>query len=401
MVLNNNLANKTAKLLADEVIATAWNIALGDDNSTTASASNTDMDNEFTRDTATYNSNGNTLKLNMSFNGFDSAYEGEVIEESGVFDKAVDGELQFRDTDFTPVTVDGFGLYDVVNFGEVSQELNTVGTIITDVAITNILTGLAGTTTDFPTHIGFSTRLILDTFNVTTDWNATGGALSTSTNKQEGTNSLALTKTSGSTVVAIDKTISTVDVSDAETIRLWLRINTLTTLNTLTTTDCVEIRLGTDSSNYKYIKLDKADLTTVWKLLELAIGDFSDVGSPDMSDIQYLYISFTTNLTTDVWTGEELLLDFYSADWQINKEDVALHEEVVRKAISTVERNETQIKYVGALATGEGNTYNYYYLGMFDAASSGDMFLVNSLLLTSKDVTKQINFNVELGVKLI
>jgi hypothetical protein len=120
-----------------------------------------------------------------------------------------------------------------------------------------------------------------------------------------------------------------------------------------------------------------------------------------MSDIDYLFIQLTTNNSTDTWTGEEVLIDFFSGDWQISKEDLQLHEEVVRVAITETNTEETNVKYTGAVGTGEGNTYNYYYLGLFDSASSGDMFLVNSLFLTSKDNQKQINFKVELGVRLI
>lgn len=398
----NNYLQMIANVLANESISTSFNYAFGDTKTNAASISDTDLDNELGRETCEVDYNNNTFKFSKMINGFDSAYDGETIEELGVFDADTSGNLISRTTEFSPITIDSETQYFFTNFSEINQDANTVKLKITDKAIENIYQNLVGTSTDYPTHVAFSTHLILDTFNATTGWTATGGAVATSTNRKEGTNSLALTKsTTGSATSYMVKTPTAIDVSDAETIRLWIRINSSETMNKLTESDCLEIRYGSDSSNYKSITVDRSSLNTIWTLLELSVADFADTGSPTTSAIDYLYIGLTSNNATDVWTGEEVLFDFMSAVWALSESDNTLHEEVVRKAIDTIEIDGTTLRYTGLLSTAEGNTYNYFYVGLFDDASSGDMFLVNQLYLTEKDDNRQLNFYIEVGVRFV
>lgn len=387
-----------AKLLSNDSIVTSYDISLGDDKTTTANVTNTTMDNELGTVDATFSYNNNTHRWTSQVNGFDATFDGETIREIGVKNDTLIG----RTTAFTPFTVSSGELYFIEDYSELNQSANTTRTIVTDTGITNLHQGIEGISTDYPTHIAFSTHLILDTFNVTTGWTPTGGTVALSTNKQEGTGSVALTKSSGSTTVSMTKTLgATVDMSQATILRLWNRINTTTTFDTFTTTNCLTIRIGNDSSNYKQIQLDKSDLFTFWNLLQLDISTFTTTGTVDMSTIDYLYIAIETNNSTDTWSGEEVLFDFMSGVWDITDSDTTLHEEVVRTAITIVERENTNVTYRGTLGTGDGNTYNYFYAALFDAASNGDMFVVNELYLTTKDVNRQLNSYFEIAVRII
>lgn len=402
MTLNTNYRKKIVEFLADEAPAIVWNIAVGDTNTTTPSVGNLTMDNELKRATATFSYSGDVGTWSLVIPGMDSTLSGKTAKEFGVFDAASSGDMIMRDVSSSGQTLTSDFEYEVEFDATADQTTNTSRLKITDKTIENVWDYFSGTTTETPTHVAFSTHLIFDTMNATTDWSATGGAVATSENRQEGTNSIDLTKTTGSTDVYMAKTLSSVvDASSVETVRLWLRINSLTTQNKLTTSDCVEIRIGNDSSNYKSITLDNSDLTTIWKLYSFDIDDFADTGSPDLSTIDYLYVGLVTNNTTDTWSSGEVLVDFLSGKWALTDADNTLHEEVVRKAISNVEFTDSVVQYNGLLSTSEGNTYNYYYVGLFDDATAGDMYLVNELYLTDKDANKQLNFYVEIAVRLI
>lgn len=393
-------ADKVTQLLANESPSVQWNIALGDDNSSPALLTTTTMDNEIDRVSATLTSSSTKGTWTSIITEADTSLNNQTFKELGVFDADSSGNMVARVADFTT--------FNTRNTHETIIEIDTnlVASSETDsnklttVGISKIYDLLKGNSTDYPTHVGFSTRLILDTLNATTDWTATGGAVATSENRQEGTHSIALTKSTGATTVSMAKTLSSsVDASSAETLNLWVRPNSLTTLNTFTTSNCLTIRIGSDSSNYIQLQADKADLSTSWRILSLNLSDATTTGSPVMTAIDYLYIGITTNNSTDVWTGEELLFDFINLDWDTSTSDTTLHEEIIRKAISTIDYVYNSVRYRGLLSTSEGNTYNYYYTGLFDSASSGDMFAVNKLYLTTKDSSRQLNFFIELVVR--
>ena len=99
--------------------------------------------------------------------------------------------------------------------------------------------------------------------------------------------------------VAIDKT---------KYCGLWLYFRN-DSLDELTTIDSVEIRLGSDSSNYYYKKFDKSDLSDGWNWLYLGIvEDLTETGTVGASII-YFYIKLTTNNATDIWAEADVVYD--------------------------------------------------------------------------------------------
>lgn len=401
MTTINTYAEKVAQLLANETTSVDWHIAAGTGTST-PNINDTSL-TEIGREAASFSYSDETGTWSSVITSVDSDFMASTATEIGVYDASSSGNLMTRDLLDDPITFtsDKRVKFEVdVSFNDSS---NTTRAIVTDKMWENIYELMSGEDSTYPTHVAFSTHLILDTFNATTGWSATNGDVATSTNRQEGTNSVSLSKTdTGSTSVYMTKTLgAAVDFSDATTVRLWTRIGGSATLAKIASSDGMIIRIGSDSSNYKQIQLDRSDLDTVWKLQELAIGDFTSTGSPDMENVDYLYIGLTSTTNADTWTADEVLFDMLSGQWALSETNNTLHEEVVRKAISTVELDAATVRYSGLLSTSEGNTYNYYYVGLFDDASAGDMYLVNQLYLTEKNANKQINFFVELGVRVV
>lgn len=393
--------NIIASILGNVSANTDFTIAIGNTSTNSATIGDTDLDNEIERNTSDIEYSNSTLKISTIFYGSSANIDGEDIKETGVFDSTSSGTTIARTTGFTPITGDSNYLYFIEQYSEITQDNNTARLKVTDKCISNIYDNILGTGSDYPTHFAFGTHLRLDQFNATTGWTPTGGSLTTNALKQEGTASIDIRKTTtSSTSMSMTRTLaSAVDFSDVTTVRLWSRINTSTTLGLLASSNCFTLRIGSDSSNYKQIQLDRSDFSTVWVLHELSIADFSDTGSPDMENLDYLYIEFTTTNATDVWAAGEVLLDMLCGTWDLSDTDNTLHDEVYRASYSTVTIDETKLRYTGVLGTSNGNTYNYYYIGMFDDSSAGDMYIINTLYLTSKDSTKQINVFIDIGVR--
>lgn len=396
----NNYLTYIKDILAGNTINTDISLSVGNGTST-QSRSDTDMDNELYRTVTDTEYNNTTFKMSDFIAGFTSSVSGESISEVGFFDTITSGTLLDRSTNFTPVTISSTGKYFFKSFSDIDLDNNTSRVVITDGCVDNIYLNMLGSVSDYPTYVAFSTHLILDTFNTTTGWSITGGALLDSTNRKEGTGSVSASKTStGLSYIDLTKTLSSpVDYSDVETFRMWVRINESTTLAGLTATGAMEFRIGSSSGDYKSVSVDRADLNTIWTLLEIDIGDFSTTGSPTMTGIDFLGIKVNSTLTGTTWTGNDVLFDIMSGTWPLSNADTTLHEEVIRKAITTITTDGPNVKYNATISTGEGNTYNYYFIGLFDDVSAGDMFFVNQLYLTSKSTSNQINAFSEIGVR--
>ncbi len=94
-----------------------------------------------------------------------------------------------------------------------------------------------------------------------------------------------------------------------------------TTLDYLTTSNCVEIRVGSDSSNYYYKQWDKADLQLGWNFLSTistAVEDLTETGTV-VGSIDYFYIKIVTNNAADSWSSADVIYDLLRT-WQASDE---------------------------------------------------------------------------------
>ncbi len=139
-------------------------------------------------------------------------------------------------------------------------------------------------------------RKTLDACDAITGWTqgADGVApvLNTSDEK-EGTGCLNLGATYSAGNATYAKTISTgADITNYSYLNLWFYIEDKkdSSSDWKLAETALEIRFGSDSSNYKSITVGRDDLVTGWNFLCLNLEDFTDTGTPTTTAMDYLYI---------------------------------------------------------------------------------------------------------------
>jgi len=159
--------------------------------------------------------------------------------------------------------------------------------------------------------------LLLDACDATTDWSAsTDGviALNTTNNQvNEGTGALNITKTGGTVDnVTYSKTLSTTFDFTRSEFRLDFYCEDITEL-VATGSTAVEIRIGSDSSNYYAYVFDRTKIgQAAWSTLTIKFdsdaSDASTTGSPDATACDYVAIKITyASSATTVTVGDNRL----------------------------------------------------------------------------------------------
>jgi hypothetical protein len=127
------------------------------------------------------------------------------------------------------------------------------------------------------------------------------------------TNALNLTKDGTSSVNAsTSKTVTSRDFADSDDdLEMGLYIKDQTTHDKLATSSSVIIRYGSDSSNYYQWNWDKANISVGVNTLccmTVANAD-STTGSPDTANMDYFFIQYTTNNTSDTTVAGDIVMD--------------------------------------------------------------------------------------------
>jgi len=155
------------------------------------------------------------------------------------------------------------------------------------------------------------------TANWTESTDAIADATNATTYKEGGSEtdakSLSLGKDgTASTLASYYKSTTSVNGTSKD-LMVWVYIINSAALNKLASTDCLEIRFGSDSSNYYKYTRDRSDLSTGWNLIKIAIssGFDSTTGTPVITALDYSYIGFTTTNATDVFTSADLIMDLW------------------------------------------------------------------------------------------
>jgi hypothetical protein len=109
-------------------------------------------------------------------------------------------------------------------------------------------------------------------------------------------------------------------LSENKRVGLWLYIKDSTTLNKFATTGtCLEIRLGSSSSDYYNLTYEAGDLSTSWNWLTSNtdnLGDLNETGTVS-GDIDYFEIEITTNNSTDTFAAGDVCYDLLR-QWEIS-----------------------------------------------------------------------------------
>ena len=153
----------------------------------------------------------------------------------------------------------------------------------------------------------------LDACDSTTDWSiSTDGAITlnqTTGEYFEGTGCLYIAKSgTSSATLTMSKTFGSTYDMTSRTANVKFYFDSAADFNA---TDSVELRLGNDSSNYYYEKLDISEFgAQSWQNIPLSI-DTADgtTGSPDASTIDYIAIIFTTAAASTTLTAGDIRID--------------------------------------------------------------------------------------------
>ena len=159
---------------------------------------------------------------------------------------------------------------------------------------------------------------LLDAFTSTTEWTGASGGSDTITlsidytydNRNEGTSCMYVAKsgTNNATVTVSNSSVTSTNFTDK---KLNVDLYTIDT-DDLTTTDAIEVRFGSDISNYFYKKWDvKTFSTTAWTTLNMSYSD-SDcevTGSPDITACTYFAVVLTLTAVTTTLTAGDIRLD--------------------------------------------------------------------------------------------
>jgi hypothetical protein len=405
-MLLNKTNEQMAKKYANESVTIPAYFQLGT-GTTEATINDTALETRSdTLDVVTTRTNKSILIEAEKFSNSSATYT-----ECGLSDAISSGNLYTRDV-FSTVNHAANKWTRFKKLLYVKNESNSTNDNLTLKGVTDILDWFTGTDFIAPTHIAFSTWLVLDRCeelgsapNAWTDSTDASAAALETNNFVEGLNAIKLGK-SGSTVTdfSYERTeASTVDTTGYTNLQLRLNIITAADLAKLTTSNCLTIYIGSDSSNYKEISFDLSDLIVGWQVLDITISDMSDTGSPDMSAIDYLKIEFNVNNTSDTITSGNILMDYWYFTKELDEDDTVLPNEITRQAFETdyPSRTGKQVAYKSKVTKATGNTYVYNLGGLFNAASGGDMSYenrTNDIVKNSKtQIIKEITFNFRLG----
>ena len=97
---------------------------------------------------------------------------------------------------------------------------------------------------------------------------------------------------------------------------LWLYFRN-NVLDYFTSTDCVEIRLGSDSSNYYYKKYNKDFFTSGWNWLNLSLVNSLNEEGTVGATVNYFSVIITTNNASDTWVEGDVVYDLLR-QWEID-----------------------------------------------------------------------------------
>jgi hypothetical protein len=373
--------------------------------STAETRADTALGTALDRNSITFSSEDVVAQFRATWNSVETSLYNQTIIESGTFDQAAGGTLFDRSVNKTGITFTNANNLRITKFMAISKKPTSSSNLFMDDGATEILNYLNGSS-DPPTYIAWSSDLILDKTDAVGTWTDDSSAATTPTlntsNIREGTGCINMGKDGvGSTTFWYNNSLaSSINCSNVTTFYLDFRIDSSDDLNKLDTTNCLTIKIGSSSSDYKSLSFDRADLFVGWQILTIPVSSMSDTGAPDMSAVDFLEIRMITNNATDTITHGNLLMDYWRGYWQLSMTDTTLYDEQERLATTSVIRTTNQVELKSLMTKSDGNTYNYKFAALFNDSSAGDMFFATETYDEIKDSRTQITttFKITCGI---
>lgn len=223
------------------------------------------------------------------------------------------------------------------------------------------------TDTDLENAVPITGTESVDDCEATTGWTDSADmtvSLNTSTYK-EAAGSLNLTKDgTGSATASTSKTTTSRDFTSKE-LSAWVYIADATQLAKLATSACVEIRFGSDSSNYYSWTKDASFFATGWNLVDnLTSANATTTGSPAIAACDYTYIGVTATGAGISWVAGKMAMD------DIKVISTGDYFKTFEAGYPSVDYVNLQGTVRGRLATTDANGYDIAEVGIFNADGS-------------------------------
>jgi hypothetical protein len=408
-MLTNVVPNQLAKVLAGESVSSPVYLGVGTGTSV-ESADDTSLGVEVFRISFnSFVSNVNAVKSEAEIAGLNVGYQGS-FREFGVLDESVDGNLYSREVTDSAVVINNTGNLKVTKYTYFGNSNNAISVINENLTMF-LCDFFEGTTGTSPSHIVFSSYLVLDKCDSLgsnpNDWQNSADASSAVLNEEnfvEGTGSIDMGKDGTSSAVAYyERTLaSEVDITGMTQLRVRINILDGNDLANLKSVDCLKIWIGNDSSNYYEVSFDRDELIAGWQELIINISDMVETGSVTDSGIDYLRLTWETTNSSDTINSGDLMMDYWCCRKNLSDSDVVLIDEQVRKAFSeSVSVVDNLVKFKAVIGISEGNTYIYNLFGLFNAGSGGSLFYALETLDAVKDskVSLTCDLNVRFTIK--
>lgn len=403
-MINDNFPTEVAKFLANdsEVYPAFYEVGTG---TTTETRSDTALGTALIRTALVVSSEQSVVQFQVDWVSTETTIHSQSLRESGTFNLSSGGTLFDRSVNNAAVTPSNQNNVRVTKFTGIVKKPTSGRNLFVDDGVTEIFNYLGGTS-DPPTHVAWSPDLVLEKVDVVGNWTDDSSAATTPTqntaNVREGTGSLNMGKdgTGSATFWYNNPLSSTIDCSKVTIFYVEFRIDNSTDLAKFTTNNCLTIKIGSDSSNYKSLSFDRADIFVGWQTITIVVSDMADTSSPNMSAVDFLEIRMVTTNSSDTITHGNLLLDYWRGYWPLSMTDTTLHDEQERLATTSTVRSGNQVVIKSVMTKSDGNTYNYRFTALFNDATTGDMFFGIETFDEIKDSNTQITttFRITCGI---
>lgn len=336
-----------------------------------------------------------------------SALYTQNIRETGSYSASIAGTMFDRSVSPTGITFDAATNLKITKFYAFGTTNLNPNKILTDGLLSGVIDYVSGTDAP-PTYTAYGTALVIDRFeslgagpNAWVNGGQASAPTLNTTDYQSGINSMNMGKT-GAATATFDYTrtlAATVDLSSTTFIKFWLNIYYVADLNKLKAIGALQIRLGSDAGNYKYYSLDRSNLHNGWYNYEISMATFSSSGAPVMAAIDYIGFFFETTNAADTITHGNLYIDYLNAINPILASTNSMSGEIVRNPLTSAINGYT-LELTDTLTGAQGNTYNYEYFALFDAAATGDMYYIIKTPRIVKNSAIQINTSINVVVTI-
>lgn len=208
---------------------------------------------------------------------------------------------------------------------------------------------------------------------------------------KQGISALNLIKDgTASATASTTKATTSLDFTSKE-LSVWIYILDTTTLNKLAITSCLDIRFGSDSSNYYTWTKNLADLSVGWNLISnlTSSNATTTTGTPLLTACDYSYIGLTATTSGTVWLAGDFVMD----DWKlISSDDYFGTYEATYPSINNTNK---EITYRFVLSSIEANGYNLTEVGLFNTDTIPSIWNRDVFTSISKSNTEEIRFIVK------